>query len=154
MKKITFASILILGTSGVIAKQDAKTLTITSPKSAMQLIQTETFGSISLKSLSDDITNGIAYKSKAKFPQGYVAIESQNDYGHYGSLDFEFKPPFDFSKKEIDEHFNALNGVKKSVWDDTISYTWKSYGFNCEVSYRETKGNELFQYLCHRMIKK
>lgn len=145
----SIATLLCLLTSNAYAEESINRLAINSPKEALLLIGTDHFGDVSLQRLMSDIKSDVVYKSTQSYPQGRVSIESQNDYGHYGSVDFEFKPPFDFTRQELIAHLSKVSGNPPGDLMGATSFRWKSNGFNCSLDFDDRAEQPLFQYLCH-----
>lgn len=142
-------ALLCLLASNAYARESIDQLRIDSPKAALLLISKDHFGDVSLAGLMSDIQSNEVYKNGQKYPQGRVAIESQNDYGHYGSVDFEFKAPFNFTRQELITHISAVSGDSPGDVSGITSFRWKSNGFNCLVDFDDSPEYPLFQYLCH-----
>ena len=131
------------------ADQSTKGLAIKSPKDALAAIGTDGLGAISLKSLIGDIKSDVVYREKTNYAAGYVAIESQNSYGHFGGVDFEFNPPFDFKKEDVIAQAKNIEGAKVTDNGSRVYLRWTSAEFKCAVDFDADEKYPLFQYLCH-----
>jgi len=150
MKKVLITTCcLILSAQVAQAKQSTSSLSIKSPKDALSIVGTDKYGEISLKSLINDIKTDVVYRDKTKYSTGYVAIESQNSYGHFGGVDFEFKPPYDFKKEDVISHAKSIEGVKITDSGTRVYLRWKSNEFKCSLDFDSDEKYPLFQYLCH-----
>ena len=152
MKSMLAALVLALHLFPANAAENVKDLAINSPKDALLLIGKDHFGTVSFEQLMADILGDVVYKQKQKYATGYVAVESQNDHGHYGSLDFEFKPPYDFTMAEAEAHLSSIEGVKTSNYDGIVTYSWQSHGFKCSLDVKvadDEDGEAIFQFLVH-----
>ncbi|MCL6415022.1 hypothetical protein MIB92_05125 [Aestuariirhabdus sp. Z084] len=149
MNKRLMAVLFLLFLPVTYAKESTQGLGINSPKDALQSLQIDAFGSVSLANLLADITGGRVYRDRSGYAQGYVAIASQNDYGHYGSIDFEFKPPYDFTRADVLAQAKTMPGVKVTESGSRVYLRWQYQLFRCAVDFDEDPQYPLFQFICH-----
>ena len=150
MKRTLLAACCLALTSQVaIAEQSSSNLSINSPADALAMLGTDQFGDISLNSLISDIKGDVVYQEKTSYSTGYVSVESQNSYGHFGGVDFEFKPPYNFTKADVLEQAQRIDGVKIYEKDTRVSLRWNSNEFDCSLNFDSDEKYPSFIYLCH-----
>jgi len=140
---------LFLSSQIALAEQSTSNLIIDSPKDALSLVGTDNLGTVSLESLIHDIKEDVVYREKTTYSTGYVSVESQNSYGHFGGVDFEFEPPYDFTKEDVISHAQSMQGVKVTDSGTRVYLRWSSNEFDCSLDYDADEEYPLFQYLCH-----
>ena len=143
------ACCLLLSSQVTLAEQSTSNLVIDSPKDALSLVGTDNLGTVSLASLISDIKGDVVYREKTKYSTGVVSVESQNSYGHFGGVDFEFDPPYDFTKDDVIAHAETMQDVKVSDIGTRVYLRWQSNEFDCALDYDADEEYPLFQYLCH-----
>jgi len=149
MNKLLITSVVLLSTQNTFAKESTAGLNINSPKEALQLISTDSFGKISLKSLIGDIKGDEVYRERTKYSSGQISIQSQNDYGHYGNIEFEFKPPHNVTKQDVIVQSAQIKGVKVTDSGSRVYLRWQSNDFKCSLDFDSDAKYPLFQYLCN-----
>lgn len=150
MKKTLIAVCCLILTSPMAhAEQSTSSLSIESPKDALSVVGIDSFGGVSLESLINDIKSDVVYRDKTEYSTGYVAIESQNSYGHFGGVDFEFEPPYDFNGEDVIAHAKSMEGVKVTESGTRVYLRWSSNEFDCALDYDADEKYPLFQFLCH-----
>jgi hypothetical protein len=130
------------------AKESSAGLNIKSPKDALALISQDSFGSISLQNLFKDITGNVVYRERTNYSTGYVEVVSQNTVGHFGSVDFSFKPPYDFGQQDVLALATRIPGAKVSNENSTVNVSWSSNQFKCMVAFHMSGQASFFEYLC------
>lgn len=149
MRNLLVATLVLVSAQNVNAKESTEGLNINNPKDALSLISADKLGAISLESFINDIRNDIVYSEKTKYSTGYIAIQSQNDYGHYGDVDFEFKPPFSITKEDVISQAKNIKNVKITDKGTRVYLRWESNDFKCSLDFDSDQKYPLFQYLCH-----
>ncbi|HEY0954119.1 MAG TPA: hypothetical protein VGE36_05130 [Roseateles sp.] len=149
MKSVWVAALALLSASVATAKESVEGMAIHSPKDALMLVSTDSFGSISLDALAKDIKGDVVYGGRAKYSTGVVTIRSQNDIGHYGEVMFDFKPPHNFTKEDVVAQGRKIKDAKLSERDSLVRVSWQSGIFRCWLDFDSDPKYPLFTYLCH-----
>lgn len=149
MKIVWVATLALLSAHVATAKESVEGMAIKSPKDALLLVSSDSFGSVSLAALAKDIRGDVVYRGRAKYSTGEVTIQSQNDYGHYGEVGFEFKPPHNFSKEDVIAQASKVKDVKVTESGTRVYLRWQSGIFKCSLDFDTDPKFPLFQYICH-----
>ncbi|MDR7335828.1 hypothetical protein [Roseateles asaccharophilus] len=149
MRIVGVATLALLSAHAATAKESVEGMAINSPKDALLLVSTDSFGPVSLAALAKDINGNVVYRGRAKYSTGEVTIQSQNDVGHYGEVGFEFKPPHNLSKEDVIAQGRKIKDAKVSERDTRVYLRWQSGIFSCMLDFDADPKFPLFQYICH-----
>lgn len=148
LKAFMAVACVALALQSAEAKESSAGLNIKSPKDALALISQDSFGSISLQKLIADITGNAVYRERTNYSTGYVEVVSQNTVGHFGSVDFGFKPPYDFGQEDVLALATRIPGAKVSTEHSIVIVSWTSNQFKCNVMFHASTQTSFFDYLC------
>jgi hypothetical protein len=148
LKSVVAFAVIALAIQPAEADESSAGLNIKSPRDALALISQDSFGSISLQRLIKDITGNVVYRERTNYSTGYVEVVSQNTVGHFGSVDFGFKAPYDFGPQEVLALASRIPGAKVSTENSIVSLSWISDQFKCMVMFHTSAQASFFEYLC------